>query len=411
METRTWFAGVDWAKQTHHVRLTDDAGKDIGERVFKHGGEGLADMAKWLIEKTQANAEDIRIAIEVPHGPVVETLMERGFSVNAINPKQLDRFRDRFSVSGAKDDSRDARALASALRTDPQCFRHITPVDPTLVELREWSRIADELIGERNRHIARIREQLWRYFPAYLDLEEDVGTGWVLDLWELVPTPQKARRVRKSSVAEVLKKNRIRRFDADQVLAILRQTPVTVQDGAVAAATAHIETIVARTRVVNQQLAQAHQKLDQLTMQLVGASEAHEQHDAAILRSLPGIGRIVLATLLSEAWEPLRRRDYHALRNLCGVAPVTKRSGKTNIVMRRRACHPRLANAVYYWARIAVQRDRICRAKYLALRERGHGFARALRSVADRQLKVACAMLRDGTLFDRALAPEPLPID
>ena len=202
-----------------------------------------------------------------------------------------------------------------------------------------------------------------------------------------------------------------RRFDADQVLAILRQTPVTVQDGAVAAATAHIETIVARTRVVNQQLAQAHQKLDQLTMQLVGASEAHEQHDAAILRSLPGIGRIVLATLLSVAWEPLRRRDYHALRNLCGVAPVTKRSGKTNIVMRRRACHPRLANAVYYWARIAVQRDRICRAKYLALRERGHGFARALRLVADRQLKVACAMLRDGTLFDRALAPEPLPID
>lgn len=110
------------------------------------------------------------------------------------------------------------------------------------MELREWSRITDELIGERNRHIARIREQLWRYFPAYLDLEEDVGTGWVFDLWELVPTPQKARRVRKSSVAEVLKRNRIRRFDADQVLAILRQTPVTVQDGAVAAATAHIET-------------------------------------------------------------------------------------------------------------------------------------------------------------------------
>jgi hypothetical protein len=50
---------------------------------------------------------------------VVETLIERGFHVNAINPKQLDRFRDRFSVSGVKDDSRDARALASALRTDP----------------------------------------------------------------------------------------------------------------------------------------------------------------------------------------------------------------------------------------------------------------------------------------------------
>lgn len=408
---RIWFAGVDWARQTHHVRLTDDEGRDIGERIFAHGGEGLAAMADWLMENAQASAEDIRVAIEVPHGPVVETLIERGFHVNAINPKQLDRFRDRFSVSGAKDDRRDARALASALRTDPQCFRHITPVDPTLVELREWSRIADELVAERNRLTSRMREQLWRYFSALLQLDEDCGLPWLLDLWEMAPTPEKARRLRKTTIASLLKRAHIRRYDADQVVAVLRQRPLTVQAGAVTAATAHIETLVARTRLVNQQLARARLKLDELTAKLVGAIQGQEQHDAAILRSLPGVGRIVLATLLSEAWEPLRRRDYHALRNLCGVAPVTKRSGKTCIVMRRRACHPRLANAVYHWARIAVQRDRICRAKYLALRERGHGFARALRSVADRQLNVACAMLRDGTLFDRALAPEPLAID
>ena len=100
--------------------------------------------------------------------------------------------------------------------------------------------------------------------------------------------------------------------------------------------------------------------------------------EEGILRSLPGVGRIVLATLLAEAWEPLRRRDYHALRNLCGVAPVTRRSGKTHIVLRRRACHPRLANAVYHWARVAVQNDRTSRAKYEALRDRGHGYARVL---------------------------------
>ena len=119
----------------------------------------------------------------------------------------------------------------------------------------------------------------------------------------------------------------------------------------------------------------------------------------------------VLATLLAEAWEPLQRRDYHALRNLCGVAPVTRRSGKTSIILRRRACHPRLANAVYFWAKCAVRRDLVSKSKYEALRARGHGYARALRSVADRLLNVACAMLRDGTLFNRALAPEPLPID
>ena len=67
-----------------------------------------------------------------------------------------------------------------------------------------------------------------------------------------------------------------------------------------------------------------------------------------ILRSLPGVGRIVLATLLAEATDALRRRDYHALRCLSGVAPVTKRSGKSKIAFMRQAAHLRLRNAVYH---------------------------------------------------------------
>ena len=53
-----------------------------------------------------------------PHGPIVEMLLERGFAVFAINPKQLNRFRDRFTVAGAKDDRRDAHVLGDSLRTD-----------------------------------------------------------------------------------------------------------------------------------------------------------------------------------------------------------------------------------------------------------------------------------------------------
>ena len=77
--------------------------------------------------------------------------MERGFKVHAINPKQMDRFRDRFTLAGAKDDSRDAEVMASALRTDARCFRLLAVADPVVVELREWSRIAEDLGAERNR--------------------------------------------------------------------------------------------------------------------------------------------------------------------------------------------------------------------------------------------------------------------
>jgi hypothetical protein len=121
------------------------------------------------------------------------------------------------------------------------------------------------------------------------------------------------------------------------------------------------------------------------------SGQMSEQRDAAILASMRGNGRIVLATLLAEAWDALQRRDYHALRALCGVAPITKRSGKSRIVIRRLACHPRLRNAVYHWANAAIQHDDKSRAKYDALRARGHSHARALRSVADRLLAVACS--------------------
>jgi len=414
MTEKQWFAGVDWASENHHVYLMDCNGKRLGERQFRHGGAGLAEMADWLIATSGGAPGMIHVAIEVPHGPIVETLLERGFKVYAINPKQLDRFRDRFSPAGAKDDSRDAKVLADALRTDMRAFRKLELAEAILVELREWSRVADDLSTDKNRLANRLREQLWRYYPQMLELDEDITSEWVLDLWETLPTPAKAARVRESTVKKILKDHRIRRIDAAQALAILKKPAVVVAPGTTEAATAHIRTLIARLRPVNEQLKGAHRQLDILCTRLAepventdGETEAgqvSEQRDAAILASMPGNGRIVLATLLAEAWDALQRRDYHALRALCGVAPITKRSGKSLIVIRRLACHPRLRNAVYHWARVAVQYDDKSRAKYDALRARGHNHGRALRSVADRLLAVACAMLKNGTLFDPSLA-------
>lgn len=410
-DQKQWYAGVDWASESHHVFLTDDDGRKIGERGFRHGGEGLAEMAAWLMATSGAvEAGQIRVAIEVPHGPVVETLIERGFEVHAINPKQMDRFRDRFTMVGAKDDSRDAEVMASALRTDRRCFRPLALADPVVIELREWSRIAEDLGAERNRLTNRMREQLWRYFPALLELEGDLGAAWLLDLWETVPTPAKAARIREATVARLLKRHRIRRFDAAHVRGVLRSPPIKVAAGTTEAASAHIAALVARIRLVNRQLGQAHDRLDALTARLIPAEEAEpgqrKQHDVEILASLPGVGRIVLATLLAEAFDALQRRDYAALRSLAGVAPVTKRSGKSRIVVRRQACHDRLANAMYHWARVAVQHDPRSRSKYAALRSRGHSHGRALRSVADRLLNVACAMLKTGTTFNPSLAAQ-----
>ena len=145
--------------------------------------------------------------------------------VFAINPKQLDRFRDRFTVAGAKDDSRDARVLGSSLRTDRQAFRRLVIDDPVIIELREWSRMADELQQERTRLANRIRQQLWRYYPQAIELTDDVADDWFLALWQQVPTPATAAKVSEKTITRLLKDHRIRRLDAATVLQTLRKTP------------------------------------------------------------------------------------------------------------------------------------------------------------------------------------------
>ena len=322
-------------------------------------------------------------------------------------------FRDRYSPAGAKDDRLDALVLASALRTDAHCLRRIEATDPGIVELREWSRIAEDLKRERARLSNRMREQLWRYYPQFIHAVDEVTAPWALALWKRLPTPAAARGVRQSTLDKLLKKHRIRRIDAANLKARLQVRAMAIAPATIRAPEAHVRILSKRLALVNDQLAEAQARLEALVAQLAEAvpeptaaagehepGQAKEPRDATILRSLPGVGTVVLATLFAEADDALRRRDYRALRCLCGVAPVIRRSGKSRIVVRRLAAHDRLRDAAYHWARVAVQRDPVSRAKYDALRARGHGHARSLRSVADRLLNVACAMLRAGTVFD-----------
>ena len=119
---------------------------------------------------------------------------------------------------------------------------------------------------------------------------------------------------------------------------------------------------------------------------------------------------MVTATMLAEASGPLADRDYATLRAYTGAAPVTKRSRKRVFVVHMRyACKHRLRHALYHWARTSIQHDEAARLYYDALRARGHRHARALRSVADRWLRILVAMLTTRSLYDptrpRTLAP------
>ena len=396
--TSALYVGVDWGNQTHQVAVLDTARGLRGERGGAHDGPGLHAVASGLAELAAPGT--VAVAIEVPHGAVVDTLRERGFAVYALNPRPMDRFRDRDTVAGAKDDRRDAQVLAAALLTDRPAFRRLHVDDPQVVQLRELTRIEAELSEALRRLANRRREQLLRFYPQALELCPAADEPWFWALLTQLPTPPAAARRRRGPVAALLREYRLRRRTADEVLTVLRRTPLTVAPGTLEAATEHIALVLPRLELIATPRRACAPRVETMLAVLAAAGQHQGHRDVTIRRSFPGVGRVVAATMLAEASQLLAARAYHRLRASGGAAPVTRQSGKQRGVPMRYAWNPRLRNALYYWAFIAARHDPATRQHDEGLRARGHSQGRALRGVADRLLAVLIVMLKTQTLYD-----------
>jgi len=325
-----FFIGIDWGSERHRVCVIDPAGAKVEERWIEHSGESLAELVTWLRRLPASSPDQIAVAIELPRGPVVETLMEQGFAVFSINPKQLDRFRDRYSPAGAKDDRRDAFVLADSLRTNLHCFHPIRLEDPATLRLRELSRLDEDLRMEQNRLHNQLREQWHRFFPQLLKLSAAANEPWVWALFEAGPLPANAAKLSVQRIERILEANRIRRIDPASVRAILSERPVVVAPGAAEAASEHALALLPRLYLLQKQRAATAKKLEAILEELckpLPGSDANEHRDAKVLLSLPGVGRQIAATMLSEASQAIAERDYHGLRCYTGAAPITRQSG------------------------------------------------------------------------------------
>lgn len=398
------FVGIDWATESHQVCVLTDSGAMLQQRSFEHTGAGLAQLVTWLLSTTHCKPELVAVAIEINRGAVVETLLERGFHVYAINPKQLDRFRDRHTVAGAKDDSRDAFVLADSLRTDLPLFKLLCIDDPVIIHLRELSRLDDDLRQDHTRLLNQYRAQLARYFPQLIKLSPSADEPWLWDLFRLAPLPETAARLTPSRIAKILHHHRIRRHSAEEVAEALRTPGFHLAPGAAEAASEHALLLLPRLQLVHQQRAEVADRIGKVLDELAAPEGDPAKHrDVTLLLSLPGVGRVIAATMLAEASQPLAERDYHALRCYAGIAPVTRQSGKKRHVMMRQACNPRMRHALYHWARVNTQLDPRSREQYQRLRHAGHSHGRALRGVADRLLAVLVAILNTGVPYNAEL--------
>jgi hypothetical protein len=396
LEQYRLFVGIDWATEKHQVCIVAADGDRVSEREVEHRGPALEELAEALLKAAQGRPEHVAVGIEVPHGAVVEFLEERGFHVYAINPKQLDRFRDGHSVAGAKDDRLDAYVLAESLRTKLSLYRRVQPREPLMIQIREASRAWEDVKEEGRRLSNQLRDLTYRLVPQILTLSPATDEPWIWDLLELLANGTAPERVRPTQIQRILKVNRIRRFEAEEILVRLREQAPWTTPGTREAVRGRIKLLLPRLRVTLEQTREAEKQVTALLEE----GEKREHRDIQILQSLPGGGKVVIATMLAEASQPLAERQYQTLRTLSGIAAVTKRSGKQLSVHMRYACNERLRNAFHYWAQAAKDHDDVAKARYVEHRKAGQSHGRALRSVAERLLRVLMAMLKAGTLYD-----------
>lgn len=126
------FCGIDWAEDHHDVAVVDDKGRQLAKRRISDDLQGFTALTELLAGVARDHLQPDRfvavdIAIETDRGLLVAALRGAGHRLWGINPKPVDRYRDRHTSSRAKSDSADALILANILRTDRHTLTTVFP--------------------------------------------------------------------------------------------------------------------------------------------------------------------------------------------------------------------------------------------------------------------------------------------
>ena len=111
------------------------------------------------------------------------------------------------------------------------------------------------------------------------------------------------------TVEAVLRKNRARAARAESVPDVLRGKPVPTAPGTVEAVAESVGRLFRRLKALNAEIKDVRKEIEKI-VDRIGKMEGGSAVE--ILRSVPGIGSAVLAAVLSEACDSVRKADLHA---------------------------------------------------------------------------------------------------
>ena len=394
------FVGDDWAEDHHDIEVQDEQGRVLARARLPEGIAGITRLHALIGQFADPDTEPAQVAvgIETDRGLWVTALCAAGYTVYAINPRQVARYRERHGTSGAKSDKGDAHTLADMVRTDSHQLRPVAGDSAGAEAIKVAARAHQTLIWERSRHLLRLRAALREYFPAALEAFDDLAAADTLELLATAPEPASAARLTTSQITAALKRARRRGIPAKAAaIAVALRSEQLRQPESIA------DVYAATVRSLTVIIAALNGEIATMERQVTACFRGHPE--AAIYLSQPGIGEILGARELGEFGDdPHRYASAKARKNYAATSPVTRQSGKKKIVMARFIRNDRLADALHRQAQSALRASPGARAYYDEQRDRGLDHDAALRALSNRLVGILHGCLKTGALYDEATA-------
>ena len=401
--------GIDWSEEFHVVALgrPDDGVLEI-VRV-DHQPEAV-DAFIQKVAQLQPDPTEVRVVIETSHGLLVERLLDVGYVVCPINPDLVAR---RRGPARKKDDPEDARIMCLIALDRHQRLRPLVPHGEVAGELRSIARDDERASRDERRLLNRLRQDLLSTFPAALDIAgQDLGAPTMLKLLERWPT---AAALAAASREEIVAFARAAHHGwpdtfADRIAEALGSKQFLARDYLVRAKADSIRLAAVQLLAIGTQRRVWERRMGQL---LLGAPRRgrNKQPDpdasgpalpgGQIYLSFPGLGDRLAARVAGEIGDITNYQSPSALQCYAGNAPVTRRSGKNELIVAcRMACNRHLRDAVHQWAFCSLKNSVWAREFYEAQRARGKGHHAALRALGNRWLEVLWHCLTKTVTYD-----------
>ena len=340
----------------------------------------------------------IGLVIEQPAGAILAFLEGLpGLTVHAINPVMLQKFREAFVLSRAKDDAKDAHYLAHLLAAHSERVPRWEPEDLQTRQLQQLVEHRRGVVDERTRLTNTLKDLLKRHFPQALSLcGDDLWRPLAVAFLQRWPTLEQARRARPETLRAFYHARGSRSQKLiDHRLDILAQAVDLITEGAL------LESYRLRLRCLCSQLPVLNRTLAQYDQRIAEAFACHP--DQEIFASFPGAGPTFAPRLLSAMGARRERHvDAGSLQRYSGIAPVTKQSGRSRCTQYRYHCPKFIRQSFHEYARESLLHCRWAAAYYLQQRRQGSEHHSAVRALAFKWQRVMYRCWQDHESYDDA---------